>query len=121
MSVIWCVPGLSPVVIGTPAGESVADNWRRALTGPVNVVSPDAKGTYDMIAPIPTRDISADIEAWRVELQRKRRSADYLTRGPRLVRELADRFGWSTSGEATTAQLSEWLGSADSTHFGREF
>lgn len=109
MPLWWCVPGLEPIVIATPSAADIADNWRMVLTGPVNVVSPLTKGTYDMIAPIPTRDISADIEAWRVELQRKRRSADYLSRGPRLIRELAERFGWGGSRDATTQDLATWL------------
>lgn len=55
--------------------------------------------------------IELDIRAWASELARKKRSRDYLSRGPTLIRTLSIQFRWRLAQDATTDQLSRWLAS----------
>jgi integrase len=53
--------------------------------------------------------IEQDRDAWRKELRRLGRNRDYISRGPTVVGELIDRWGWRLARDADAAQITEWL------------
>lgn len=54
--------------------------------------------------------IDRDIDSWCTELVRLKRSPDYLRRGPGVIRELREKYRWQISRDASTRDISEWLG-----------
>lgn len=61
------------------------------------------------IGPRELRTIEADIASWEAEIRRLRRSPDYIARGPAMVRDMAERFGWTTAAQGNASQICVYL------------